>query len=1474
LATANAIIDGLQSNRFNETIFEGRSEAEPAELVDRTPGVETVFGGLMISSIKTVSDYLNSSGLEDPHQRTLRHAVEKHGDGLCWGEAAADTRREIQTGLLLVEDVVFPLPEEQVRRVLRPDGALYIVGSQNPAFDRVKRFLHDHGHQGCSTKSNRNQLYWGGLQSHPSCPREVGDLPLVVSYYTEDSPYELLAARLRASCEAANLECRILPLKNRGCWEANTAAKADVISDVWKSSGRPVLWVDADAVIHKPPTLLAGTSADFAIHKVLRWKFASGTVFFNQTALAGELLERWCKLCREQPCCPDQVTLDVAWDLVTESRPLQTLWLPQSYTKIFDMPTGKGEDREAVIEHFQASRQNKGKMSGGLPRHEIAVPAPWRESRRSCRPAIHPDPTSMGHRACVAGALLTAPDCVREAIALFARQHGLALEIDLEPTEDRLIGLLRFSAIKTLFERGYDAVMWLSVDAVPVRLDVSPSAFLKDGKDLYLVRHIVNGHERPDLGVFLIRNSEWSQRLLTLMYEYCEVQGWEESAALLNLLGYCHLLDLSREPELNGSFLDRIEWLDLSWNSVPGLSESASPIILRYATGTPLQRMIGVNFCAQQTLARFQGELTPPDTRIDLGSPLLDSALPAGQWHQPEHFRWSATAVATLPVTIFPGQTAIEVELATGNPTGCSADLAVDGRRLGSAFFEEPGVKRFRFDLGSIAGDRVLSFAVRELWQPSRILPTDDDRWLGIAVGGIRLYAEPEPLGLTVLLAEQAVLDPPAGPYRGWLEKIETPVLLSRHCPLDWTNPPNTDLVITHEPSGGAELSLIRRTMESQCPVLVLSAGFECDAEKAPPPGHKFACLGRTQARRREALWGGRRCEVVGLPCLDGQTAHTRDPHPDGPFRVFVSGRNGNSDAVRGLRALQAWFAKEPRVRGREIIPVWSLADGLDTELGVPQEANSTAALDNVLPDIDAVFSTIETDLLRGLIEGLPVAAIDYSGQSRVLQTVWSVSADLEIEAVMEQMIEHGPGMESQRRLLADTVECSSPAAPRLLHLIETMRQAGRRARMSNRPLTLPNRIVQLEGEADFAGPEQRAEEAAESLRLEHERLIQAFDCDTEWLRANQGLRMDAFRTDLADTSRAAFHLDRYRYVCQHTVGRRVLDVASGTGYGAHVLASEGRALSVMGVESDVAAVDYARRIYGSDAVRFVCSRASGVPLPPASFDVAVSFETLEHVEDEQDFLRELHRLLCPGGMLILSTPNQWGLGEVAPYHVRDYDRQTLRAALEPLFTIEALFNQNSGTPNRRENRGRERGIEPTTDANAGEAECFLAIGRRKDVSTLDRVIGAPVTDWDELALRELLRIHTRFARPFSQPPIPKEAIAVRLSAALPQTAKAGSSFPIRLNVENHSIWGLRSVGATPVNAAYQWLDLAGTLLIDGMRTPIAIAPRHSATLALQVASPLSPGVYELVVTLVQEGLYWFHGIDPAIQVRAVVTIV
>jgi ubiquinone/menaquinone biosynthesis C-methylase UbiE len=227
------------------------------------------------------------------------------------------------------------------------------------------------------------------------------------------------------------------------------------------------------------------------------------------------------------------------------------------------------------------------------------------------------------------------------------------------------------------------------------------------------------------------------------------------------------------------------------------------------------------------------------------------------------------------------------------------------------------------------------------------------------------------------------------------------------------------------------------------------------------------------------------------------------------------------------------------------------------------------------------------------------------------------------------------------------------------------------------------------------------------------ERLLEFVSADetNRWLYQNRLERMDA-TLDIFDENRREFHLDRYRFAAQRVKGKRVLDCASGTGYGTRMLREAGGAASVVGVDIERRAIKYANNNHRLDSTSFICSSGDCLALPSASVDVVISFETIEHVPDDVALVEEFYRVLRPNGLLIISTPNQWPLA-TTPHHVKEYDRSSFLKVMEPQFDCIELYNQNSGS-NTPLNHGQTRGIVATTADNEQLAECYIAICRRR----------------------------------------------------------------------------------------------------------------------------------------------------------------
>ena len=99
--------------------------------------------------------------------------------------------------------------------------------------------------------------------------------------------------------------------------------------------------------------------------------------------------------------------------------------------------------------------------------------------------------------------------------------------------------------------------------------------------------------------------------------------------------------------------------------------------------------------------------------------------------------------------------------------------------------------------------------------------------------------------------------------------------------------------------------------------------------------------------------------------------------------------------------------------------------------------------------------------------------------------------------------------------------------------------------------------------------------------------------------------------------------------------------------------------------------------------LRFVSADCARLPFPDAAFDLVVSFETIEHIAAQREFLAEVKRVLAPGGLLLLSSPNKAEYsdrrGYANPFHVAELYRDELRALLDECFAHTAWYGQSIG---------------------------------------------------------------------------------------------------------------------------------------------------------------------------------------------------
>jgi SAM-dependent methyltransferase len=162
-----------------------------------------------------------------------------------------------------------------------------------------------------------------------------------------------------------------------------------------------------------------------------------------------------------------------------------------------------------------------------------------------------------------------------------------------------------------------------------------------------------------------------------------------------------------------------------------------------------------------------------------------------------------------------------------------------------------------------------------------------------------------------------------------------------------------------------------------------------------------------------------------------------------------------------------------------------------------------------------------------------------------------------------------------------------------------------------------------------------------------------------------------------------ARHLAAYRAAAPRCRGL-VVDAGCGEGYGAALLASHTR--TVVGLDYDAPALARAVRQH-PPVGGFARSNVVALPLADACVDVVVSLQVIEHIWTPHDLLHEAARVLRPGGLMLLTTPNRLtfspglrrGERPTNPFHVREFDAQELAALVGEHLDVVSVGGVHAG---------------------------------------------------------------------------------------------------------------------------------------------------------------------------------------------------
>jgi O-antigen biosynthesis protein len=242
------------------------------------------------------------------------------------------------------------------------------------------------------------------------------------------------------------------------------------------------------------------------------------------------------------------------------------------------------------------------------------------------------------------------------------------------------------------------------------------------------------------------------------------------------------------------------------------------------------------------------------------------------------------------------------------------------------------------------------------------------------------------------------------------------------------------------------------------------------------------------------------------------------------------------------------------------------------------------------------------------------------------------------------------------------------------------------------------------------------------------------------------------------DPATAYEHWHRYAYAAQFVSGKNVLDLASGEGYGSASLAATAR--QVIALDIDKNAVKHAHLKYRSVNLRFIVGSIMEMPIFKIGFDVIVCFEAIEHISNPEKLLNGVKRLLVPGGLFLVSTPNKPEYKKTEPsnpFHVKELDFDEFQAMLAQHFKRTQFLGQRvycNSSLWTIDHKPSGMISEYLLDRDKGEFVLAGAdkrvplyfVGIASDAEELPNVTGAVLVDSSNSLLKEAARIQDELA--------------------------------------------------------------------------------------------------------------------------------
>lgn len=128
-----------------------------------------------------------------------------------------------------------------------------------------------------------------------------------------------------------------------------------------------------------------------------------------------------------------------------------------------------------------------------------------------------------------------------------------------------------------------------------------------------------------------------------------------------------------------------------------------------------------------------------------------------------------------------------------------------------------------------------------------------------------------------------------------------------------------------------------------------------------------------------------------------------------------------------------------------------------------------------------------------------------------------------------------------------------------------------------------------------------------------------------------------------------------------------VLEIGTGSGYGIEMLSKKAKSFLTIDKFASQVGTEMSQKLENVEFKQMNVPPLSG--LPDNHFDFVVSFQVIEHIKKDKEFVKEIHRVLKKGGKFIVTTPNKKMSLTRNPWHIREYTVNELKSLLSNVFT-------------------------------------------------------------------------------------------------------------------------------------------------------------------------------------------------------------